>query len=317
MTEQEAARWLLERDNFLVLTHVRPDGDTLGCATALCLALQELGKTAWTMPNPEVTPDYPDYLDFQWAPEGYAPEHIVSVDIADEGLFPAGYEPFVGKSELCIDHHGSNRRYAQHLCLDASASACGEILYRICRLLGVMTEPIARALYVAITTDNGCFVYSSTTPESHRIAAELMEQGDFARRVNKHFFQTRGRKELALQRILLSSMAFHREGQVAVCGLTLADKASVGAADADCSELASFCATIEGVRCAVFVRELTPGNFKLSVRSDETWVNASDVCARFGGGGHGAAAGASIPARSLEEAMDAAYAAVEQTLDAE
>ncbi len=317
MTERETARWLLERDNFLVLTHVRPDGDTLGSATALCLALQGLGKTARMMPNPGVTPDYPDYLDFQWAPEGYAPEHIVSVDIADEGLFPEGYEQFVGKSELCIDHHGSNRRYAPNLCLDASASACGEIIYRICRLLGVMSEPIARALYVAITTDNGCFVYSSTTPESHRIAADLMEQGDFARRVNKHFFQTRGRKELALQSMLMASMTFHREGRVAVCGLTLADKASVGASDADCSELASFCATIEGVRCAVFVRELTPGSFKLSVRADDTWINASSVCALFGGGGHPAAAGASIQAETLDEAMDAAYAAVEQTLNAE
>lgn len=314
MTEQQAAEWLLERDNFLFLTHVRPDGDTLGCATALCLALQALGKTAWTLPNPGVTPDYRDFLDFQWAPEGYVPEHIVSVDVADEQLFPQGYEAYVGKSQLCIDHHPSNRRYAPNLCLDEKASACGEMVYRICTHLGVMTEPVARALYVAITTDNGCFVYSSTTPESHRIAAALMEYGDFAKRVNKHFFQTRTRKELLLQSRLMAALDFYEDGKVAIGALTLADKASVGATDADCSELSSFLATIEGVKCAALLRELRDGVFKVSMRGDEAWLNVSDVCALMGGGGHAAAAGASLSNVTPDEGKRTVYQAIMKVL---
>lgn len=314
MTEREAAEWLLERDNFLFLTHARPDGDTLGCAAALCLALRELGKTAWMLPNPGAPAWYNDFLDFRWAPEGYAPEHVVSVDIADEQLLPREAEAYAGKSGLCIDHHESNRRYAQNLCLDERASACAEVAYRILVHLGVMTEPIARALYVALATDNGCFAYSSTTPESHRIAAALMEYGDFAAGVNKRFFQTRTRKELLLQSRLMAGVGFYEDGRVAVGTLSMADKAAVGAKDADCSELASFLSTIEGVRCAVFLRELKDGTVKISMRGDAAWLNLSDVCALMGGGGHAAAAGATLKGVTLDEAKKTACQAVMQVL---
>lgn len=302
MTEQETARWLLKRDNFLLLTHVRPDGDTLGSATALCLALQKLGKTAWMQPNPGVTEQYTPFLRFQWAPEGYRPDTIVSIDLADEALLPPGSEQFAGKSDLCIDHHPSNQRYARALCLDGDAAACGEVVYRLCRRLGVMNEDIACALYVAISTDCGCFVYSNVSPETHRIAAALLEQGNFMKAVNKRFFQTRSRRELLLQGKLLSSMEFFFGGQVTVSSVTLADKADAGATDADCGELSSFAITMEGVRCAAFLRELEDGSVKVSVRSDEDWINASRVCARFGGGGHAAAAGGSFKGVSLKEA---------------
>ena len=208
MTVQAAAQWLRERDNFLLLTHVRPDGDTLGSAAALCEALNALGKTAYLLKNPGDLTRYEGFLTFSWAPEGFAPDHVVAVDIATEELLPEGAaQDYQGKSQLCIDHHPSNQGYAQQTCLDADAAACGEIIYRIIRELGVWSESIAQALYIAISTDCGGFLYSNTTPETHRIAAELMEHLD-VRKVNKHFFKTKRFVELKLESRLLESEAF-------------------------------------------------------------------------------------------------------------
>lgn len=313
MTEQQVIQWLQERDNFLFLTHIRPDGDTLGCATALCLALQKLGKTAYTLPNPGITRTYDGYLDFCWAPNGYQPEHVVAVDIATESLFPNGpQQDYIGKSELCIDHHPSNTHYAQELCLDADAAACGEIIYRVCKGLGVMDEPIARALYIAISTDCGCFVYSNTTPQTHRIAAELMEYGDFSK-VNKHFFQTKTFKELSLQAMLMASEEFFEDGKVCIGKVSVDDKASVNADEGDCEELSSFAATIEGVKCAATIRELAPGNCKISLRTDPNYVNANLICNLMGGGGHPAASGASVPG-TIENARKVVYESIVKVL---
>ncbi|MCD8147275.1 MAG: DHH family phosphoesterase [Clostridiales bacterium] len=316
MNEQQVIQWLRERDNFLVLTHIRPDGDTLGCATALCLALEKLGKTAYTLPNPGVTRTYEGYLNFRWAPEGYVPEHIVAVDLATENLFPEGpQQAYLGKTELCIDHHGSNTLYAQETCLDPDAAAAGEVVYRIIKGLCPLDRDIAQALYIAISTDSGCFAYSNTTPATHRIAAELMEYGDFSP-VNKNFFQTRSFKELRLQSMLMASEQFFEDGKICIGSVSIADKASVDADEGDCEELAAFAATIEGVRCAATVRELAPGKCKISLRTDPHYISADQICALLGGGGHQAAAGCRVPG-SVEHARQVVYDSIMQVLRAE
>ncbi len=314
MTEQEVISWFTSRDRFLVLTHIRPDGDTLGCATALCLALQAMGKTAYTLPNPGLTPTYEGFLDFQWAPEGYAPDHVVAVDIATENLFPEGeQQKYIGKSALCIDHHPSNTHYARGLCLDASAAACGEIIYRLCKRWGVLSEPIARALYVAISTDCGCFAYSNTTPETHRIAAELLEIVD-VRPINKHFFQTKSRKRLQVEAALMASEAFFGDGEICIGRLSLSDRESIGASEQDCEEIAAFAAQIEGVKCAATLKELSPGEWKISLRTDGQKYDANRICGLLGGGGHVAAAGGRVSGTEAQ-AREAVYDSIMQALD--
>ena len=239
MTELQAAQWLLRRDNFLLLTHVRPDGDTLGSAAALALALRGLGKTAHVAYNPGITETYAGYMTGCYAPADFVPEHIVAVDIATENLLPPALEQWRGKSELCIDHHPSNEGYAQETCLDPTAAACGEIIYRICKELGVMDGEIAKQLYIAITTDCGCFVYNNTTPATHRIAAELMEYGDFWKQVNRNCFQTLSLKEIRLQNRLLESMEFFDDGTLAVGAISLADLARSHRFDMEASKALS------------------------------------------------------------------------------
>ena len=309
MTEQALVQWLRHNDRFLILTHVRPDGDTLGCASALCIALRKLGKTAYLLHNPGELRLYSEFLTFQWAPEDYVPEHVIAVDIATEDLLPPGaHQSWRGRIEVCVDHHVSNEGFAGQLCLDANACACGEILYRVCRELGVLDEEIARALYIAISTDCGGFIYSNTTPETHRVAAELMEFGDF-RRVNKHFFQTRSFKRLKLESMVLASEAFYADGKVCIGTVSLADKASVDADDGDCDELASYAAEIEGVQCAATLRELRPDVWKISMRGVDTYADCNRICNRLGGGGHAAAAGATVEGTE-QEARKLVYDAI-------
>jgi phosphoesterase RecJ-like protein len=302
MTEAQVVQWLRERDRFLILTHSRPDGDTLGCASALCLTLQKAGKTAWILPNPDLSAYFSDYLELPFAPADYVPDHVVAVDIAAETMFPeTDRAELLQRIELCIDHHPSNTHYAENLCLDPGAAAAAEILYRICSELVELDEAIARGLYVGIATDCGCFAYANTTAETHRIAAELLKYVE-VKGLNKHFFQTRSFQELRLEAVLLHSEAFYEEGKICIGTVSMADKARFGATEDDCESLASYASAIEGVLCAATIREKKPGRWKLSIRCDADYINGSDVCARIGGGGHAAAAGATLP-EGLDEAQ--------------
>lgn len=313
MTEQAVVQWLRQNNNFLILTHIRPDGDTLGCGSALCQALDKLGKTAYLLKNPGDLRSFLSFMTFHWAPEGYEPEHVIALDVATEDLLPPGeHQRYRGRVEVCVDHHPSNEVYAQQLCLDTKASATGEIIYRICRELEVLDQEIARALYIAIATDCGGFIYSNTTAETHRIGAALMEYDDF-RRVNKHFFQTWSLKRLKLEAMVLESEEFFADGKVCIGKISMADKEKVAADDGDCEELASFAATIEGVGCAATLRELAPGEWKVSMRSVEAYADSNQICALLGGGGHAAAAGATV-CGTLAEVRQRVYQAIMQGL---
>ena len=174
MTYLEAAEFLKSHDNYLLLTHKRPDGDTIGSAVGLCELLRAMGKTAWLLPSLDATKVFQDYLQGRQAPPDFAPGTVVSVDVASLGLLPANAAPYQGRIDLAIDHHPSNEFFAQETCLEADKAACGEIVWKIADRLGIMNSAIATPLYVAVATDTGCFVYGNTTPHTHRVAAALM-----------------------------------------------------------------------------------------------------------------------------------------------
>ena len=149
----QAAEFLAAHDRYLILTHVRPDGDTVGCAAALCRALRALGKTAHVLPNSEIIPLFSPYLEGLLAPEDLLPDTVVSVDMAARSLFPDNALPYLPRVDLAIDHHPSQEFFARETCLDAGRAACGELMYDILRQLGPVTADIALPLYVAVSTD--------------------------------------------------------------------------------------------------------------------------------------------------------------------
>ena len=114
LTPQAAAALLRDQDNLLILTHRRPDGDTTGCAAALCLALRQLGRTAFLLRNPEMTETNAVYVTELWAPEGFAPDFVVSVDIAARSLFFPAAEAYFDRIGLAVDHHPSFEGFGAH-----------------------------------------------------------------------------------------------------------------------------------------------------------------------------------------------------------
>ena len=312
MTDREAAALLERFDNILILTHRRPDGDTVGCGAALCLALRQLGKTAWVLPNEDAHGLFDPYFEGVLEREGFEPSFVVAVDTASEGMLPESAKGWKGKIDLCIDHHGSNEHYAGETCVDAACAACGELLWRIFGFLGVKPDrQMAMLLYMAIATDTGCFVYSNTTPDTHRIAASLMETGFDVQWVNKRHFRQKSLKRMRIESRLVSEMELYQEGTLVFAYVTLALIDDIGATEEDLEDISAFIGLLEGVDNAVTVRELKPGECKISLRTDGKSLNASDVCARYGGGGHAAAAGCTISGTPVE-ARDAMLRAIEE-----
>lgn len=315
MNAIEAAALLEGQDNILILTHRRPDGDTAGCAAALCLALRQQGKTAYVLPNEDATALIGAYYRGVEAPEGFEPDFVVSVDIAGLGLFHESAKKYADRVDLAIDHHPSNEGFGKENCVDDTCAACGELIYDICCRLGAITPGIARPLYAALSTDTGCFVYSNTTSRTHRVAATLMDIGCDHIDINKNHFRTKSAKRLKLEAILMSSVDMLQDGTVAIGAISLADMASIGAAEDDAEDIAAFLGQIEGVCVSVTIRELKPGECKLSVRTDPKKLSATDVCALLGGGGHAAASGCTVFG-TVQDAREAIYKAI-QTVQGE
>ena len=308
MTTAEAARRLLGWDELLLLTHVRPDGDTVGSAAALCQALRDRGKTAYLLPNPELTATYAPYAAPYAAPEGFVPRYVVSVDIAALSLLPENARPYQDRIDLAIDHHPSQEFFARETCLEAGSAACGEIVYNIVTLMTPLTPEIALPLYVAVSTDTGCFVYSNTTARTHRIAAALMDVVDVAA-VNKALFRTKSRVRLAMESRMVADMKLFDHQRVVVMEIPLSLRQEMQATDADIEELSALPALVEGTDCGVTLRELKDGRVKISLRTGPR-VNATEVCALLGGGGHAAAAGATLHG-TLSEVKQAVLQAID------
>lgn len=299
LTVTQTAALLRSFDQILILTHVRPDGDTVGCAAALCAGLRALGKTAYLLPNPELTDTTKPYFSPYTAPAGFVPETVVSTDIATLGLLPENAKPYAGRIDLAIDHHPSFEHFGKANIVRPEAAACGELLYDILAALGPITPDIALPLYVAVSTDTGCFAYANTTAQTHAVASALMRTGIDYQAVNKVFFRTKTRKRMQLEGAMLDTMEFYDRDRVAILSVPMSLMDRVQATESDAEDLSSLGGQIEGVDCAVTMRELRPNVWKMSVRTGAR-VNATNVCRLLGGGGHAAAAGCTVESSWLD-----------------
>ena len=295
LTVSGTAELLRSFDNVLILTHVRPDGDTAGCAAALCAGLRQLGKTAYLLPNHGLTNSTSPYFAPYTAPADFVPDKVVSTDIATVNLLPENAKEYIGRIDLAIDHHPSFEGFGKANIVRPEAAACGELIYDILAELGPITPEIALPLYVAVSTDTGCFVYNNTTANTHAVAAALLAVGIDYKTVNKVFFRTKTRKRMALEADMLSNMEFFDAERVVFLYVPISLMERLEATENDAEELSSLGGQIEGTDCAVTFRELRPDVWKMSVRTGER-INATRVCALLGGGGHAAAAGCTMEA---------------------
>ena len=314
ITTAQAARFLMDRDNFLILTHVRPDGDTIGCAAGLCLALRQVGKTAYILENEGVISLYKDYVNRLTIEKALVNQTVVSVDIAARDLFPDNAEPYLDRVDLAIDHHPSQEFFARATCLDSGKASCGQLILEIVKQFANITPDIGRALYVALSTDCGCFQYSNTDADAHRAAAELMDSGFDPYPINRLHFRTKTFKRLKLEGMLARDLELRDGGATALVFLTRRVMDEVGADDRDIDNISAFVGQIEGVSTGVTLRETADGYVKISLRTDPGDLNASKVCALLGGGGHAAAAGAMVEG-PMERARERVLNAIGQVRD--
>lgn len=309
---KEAANLFSLNNNFIILTHKRPDGDTLGCGAALCSALRRAGKRAYLLRNGGATEKFVPFIERFYTRRGFriTNEYVVTVDVASSNMLGDKLQLSV---DLAIDHHESNSRFANNLLLDASASACGEIILKVIKeLCGSVSKEEADLLYIALSTDTGCFQYGNTNAASFRAAAELCDLKADVAKLNQLFFRTFSRGRIALEGAIMSSLSSYADGRITMAVITHKMVEEAGASDDDMEDLASLPGKVAGTLVSVMVKENDRGFSKLSLRSTGE-VNVSEICAKFGGGGHAMASGCELDLVP-DEAAEVIRAAIEEKL---
>lgn len=299
LTIEEAAQVLHHQNRFRIMTHRRPDGDTIGSAAALCRGLRQLGKEAYLLENPQVTQRYLPYVQGLTCPVEERGETVISVDVAGPEMFSKGAEGLT--VDMLLDHHGSNPGFAGSGIIRPEAAATGEIVAAVLDALGAHWDPaMAEALYVALSTDTGCFRYSNTTAVTLRTAARCLEAGVDAARLNRTLFETVRVERLRLNAYLAQHVELLDGGRIALCRIPKQVEEETGVTEDDMEDVSSFARNIAGVELAVTFRTMDSGDTKLSIRSGPGY-DAARIAQTLHGGGHRAAAGATV-AGNQEEA---------------
>lgn len=303
---QIAAR-LRAAERILLLTHVSPDGDTLGSAYGLAHALPDkqvdivcddtVGEWISFLCEPSLPLRYHEV-------DASSYDLVVSIDVADFTRLGEGAQGLLREVDIKIDHHATGKPFARQELVVPDAAACAEIIYEIVCALGTLNVACANALYAAISSDTGGFRYESTTERTHHIAAALIAAGADHTDVNHRLFESRTRGEVAAIRFFWSNVRFYLDGRVAAVTLTNADKAQYGIPEADVGVMASLSREIAGVELGIIVKQGSRHGeqYKISLRSGKS-VAANEICAHFGGGGHLRAAGATVTADSAEAVL--------------
>ena len=307
LTKTDTAQYLLARDHFAIVTHQRPDGDTLGSAAFLCRGLRQLGKTAHVLHNPEVTKKYTHLLTGLTKPCAQEGDTVIAVDVAADSMLMPGAEDL--QVALRIDHHRTSTAFSDNELVDPLAAACGQIVYDVLMEMGVqLDEPMAIALYTAISTDTGCFRFANTQSHTLAVAARCAEVITDLYSLNQALFGLTSLARMRLQSWLIDHALFLEEGKVVICALPLEVEQQLGVTEDDMENISGYPRSIEGVRIAATLRQNKNGTVKLSVRATPGY-DAGKICAVFGGGGHRGAAGATLH-MTMDDAVQALIAAL-------
>ncbi len=313
----DVAQFLSKNDNYVILSHTNPDGDTVGAGIGLALLLEKAGKKVNALVCDK---EIPEYLRFLHGSERYVCDYelcegdvVVAVDTASPQMLGALAEKFESITELRIDHHEISTPFAKSNYCVPNASSCCEVISDLSSILGVSTPDMATALLCGIMTDSGSFKYSCTGASTHRCAAYLMDAGADLNYISSSLYENRELSSLMASSFAVTKMKMCFDGRVAYSSVSCAEKEELGLSDSDFSECASLLRQIKGVEIAIFLRQVTDGEYKLSTRSRES-IDSAAICQTFGGGGHARAAGCTLN-MPMEEALDAVLSQVRSVLE--
>jgi phosphoesterase RecJ-like protein len=297
-TFEQIGEVLRSHQSFVLISHVRPDGDAIGSQLALGFSLKAMGKSVRLI-NEDGLPENLAFLSGSEIIESPPAEPLeVEVAIAlDTATKPrlgdaALHAASKAKLWLNIDHHISNPKYGDLNLIDATSPATGEILYHLITALDMpLPDETRDAIYVAVSTDTGSFQYPSTTARTYEMAADLVRRGLDVGTINSKTYDEHPYRRLELMRALLNTLERSPDGVVAHWELREKTRLDLALRPEDSEGLIDVIRAIRGVRLAAFFEELPDGKVRVSMRSKDRELDVCKIASAFGGGGHALAAG--------------------------
>jgi phosphoesterase RecJ-like protein len=299
ITISEMAAKLHDYDAYRIVYHIRPDGDCIGSAFALALALREMGKQCDVVGQDPI-PSIHHYMTDLVPMDAVENPTYIAIDSASPhrvGVY--GDQHFT----FCIDHHNNTFTEATYRYVETDCGACSEIVYKLILEMGVpITKEIANFLYTALVTDTICFRTTDTSVQSFETAVALAKAGADIYRIGRlhTFIKSKGR--MKIESILRDSFHYTCDNQVVTGIILLKDLETAGVQDADLEGINSLVEQTEGVRVGATIRELPDGRMRCSMRSNGPY-SVNEICKLFGGGGHFNAACCEL-SMSAEEARE-------------
>jgi bifunctional oligoribonuclease and PAP phosphatase NrnA len=302
---------LQQASKMLITTHENPDGDALGSLLAFDEMMRALGKDTYMFMSASNFPLPHEYQhlpldDVHNEPPADMHERIaVFLDCGNIDRMPVDFLQREGQHIVNIDHHHDNTNFGTFNLVVGNASCTAEILWELSHALGVeLTPSMAEALYIALITDTGRFMYENTGARSHVMAAELIDAGVDVAAVYRQLYQDLPYPRLQLLARALASVTRYDDGRLTVCHLTRADFGETGAIESDSEGIVDHLRSVEQTKVAVLIRELLDRECrKVSLRSTDGQVDVSVIARSLGGGGHRQAAGATTEL-PLDELID-------------
>ncbi len=310
----ECADKILKIEHPLVVMHVRPDGDTVGSASALMNIFHRLGKAPlWACSDP-----IPERLEFLLSsyreayPYEYASSTPVTVDVPSKEQIGDIYD-FMPEPVLMIDHHEVGTPFADNFIIPGASSA-GEVVMQIVEELVskgnlTMDTSLAYPLYAAISSDTGCFRYSNATPETMRRGASLIETGIDSADINHKLFNSKTQRQIHAEGFVAERIKTEFNGRVAYATITKRDRQNLGVLMEHFETAIDVVRSVEFVEVSFVIKETDSGEFKASLRSNG--ADVASICRAFGGGGHIRAAGCTVNAKNIKEAARKMLNAIE------
>lgn len=317
-----AVRFIKERDDFLVVSHVQPDGDAISSTVAIAWLLGKLGKS-FTLYNEGPIPERLAYL---WGADliktnasgsaGRAYRHVIAVDCADFSRVGNAKDRFEDGFELLnIDHHPTNNGFGLVNVLRPNAAATAEILFDLIERAGVSLDiDAATAIYTGMLTDTGGFRYSSTSPKVLSIASRLIELGVDGPMLAELLLERMTLAQMLVLQRALSRLTFSADKRIAWLWVTPEDMTETGARNEDLEGIVNYPRNVEGVEVGILFKQNGEASVKVSLRSAGK-IDVAAVSQQFGGGGHIRAAGCRV-GETLEQAVEQVTEAVGKALEA-
>ncbi|MDQ7031749.1 MAG: bifunctional oligoribonuclease/PAP phosphatase NrnA [Desulfonauticus sp.] len=316
MDKKRILEVLQGEDNFLITSHLNPDGDAIGSSVALAIILTKLQKKVYLY-NESGLPDKFSWLSMpvqfhsNWP--DFNPSWAIVLDCGDISRVGEQIQPILKKTKIInIDHHLDNPHFGDLNFIQETASSVGEIIAHFAEELNICLEgDLAQAIYLALVSDTGSFSYSSTTSYAHNITATMIKNGLDVGKINMLLSQIWSVNKIKLLSLVMNSLETFCNDQIALITITQNMLQQTQTGPEDCDGFITYVRNIKGVKVAVSLREEEQNKIKFSLRSYET--NVQRIASDLGGGGHKNASGGILDV-SLQEAKNLIIEKIKQYL---